>query len=97
MTEARSRSWENLNLHVWSKRQGPCHGTARGRTGQSGLRRARWALTGGSPLGPDTFRFFRSIGINLKQVYGSTETTGLVSIQPNREANPTTAGRATLK
>ena len=60
---------------------------------QLGLRRARWALTGGSPLGPDTFRFFRSIGINLKQVYGSTETTGLVSIQPNREANPTTAGR----
>jgi long-chain acyl-CoA synthetase len=41
----------------------------------------------------DTFRFFRSIGVNLKQVYGSTETTGLVSLQPDREANPTTAGR----
>ena len=60
---------------------------------QLGLRRARWALTGGSPLGPDTFRFFRSIGVNLKQVYGSTETTGLVSLQPSTEANPTTAGR----
>ena len=60
---------------------------------QLGLRRARWALTGGAPLGPDTFRFFRSIGVNLKQVYGSTETTGLVSLQPNHEANPTTAGR----
>ena len=60
---------------------------------QLGLRRARWALTGGAPLGPDTFRFFRSIGVNLKQVYGSTETTGLVSLQPSREANPTTAGR----
>src|SRR5262249_43956991 len=59
---------------------------------QLGLRRARWALTGGAPLGPDTFRFFRSIGVNLKQVYGSTETTGLVSLQPSREANPTTAG-----
>jgi long-chain acyl-CoA synthetase len=61
---------------------------------QLGLRRARWALTGGAPLGPDTFRFFRSIGVNLKQVYGSTETTGLVSLQPSAEANPTTAGRA---
>jgi long-chain acyl-CoA synthetase len=60
---------------------------------QLGLRRARWALTGGAPLGPDTFRFFRSIGVNLKQVYGSTETTGLVSLQPSTEANPTTAGR----
>jgi long-chain acyl-CoA synthetase len=60
---------------------------------QLGLRQARWALTGGAPLGPDTFRFFRSIGVNLKQVYGSTETTGLVSLQPDTEANPTTAGR----
>jgi long-chain acyl-CoA synthetase len=60
---------------------------------QLGLRQAKWALTGGAPLGPDTFRFFRSIGVNLKQVYGSTETTGLVSLQPDAEANPTTAGR----
>jgi long-chain acyl-CoA synthetase len=60
---------------------------------QLGLRRARWALTGGAPLGPDTFRFFRSFGINLKQVYGSTETTGLVSLQPSTEANPSTVGR----
>ena len=60
---------------------------------QLGLRRTKWVLTGGAPLGPDTFRFFRSIGVNLKQVYGSTETTGLVSLQPDREANPTTAGR----
>ncbi len=60
---------------------------------QLGLRQAKWALTGGAPLGPDTFRFFRSIGVNLKQVYGSTETTGLVSMQPDAEANPTTAGR----
>ena len=60
---------------------------------QLGLRRARWALTGGAPLGPDTFRFFRSIGVNLKQAYGCTEVTGLTSIQPDGEANPTTAGR----
>ena len=60
---------------------------------QLGLRQTKWVLTGGAPLGPDTFRFFRSIGVNLKQVYGSTETTGLVSLQPDREANPSTAGR----
>jgi long-chain acyl-CoA synthetase len=60
---------------------------------QLGLRQTKWALTGGAPLGPDTFRFFRSIGVNLKQVYGSTETTGLVSLQPDAEANPTSAGR----
>jgi long-chain acyl-CoA synthetase len=60
---------------------------------QLGLRRARWAYTGGAPLGPDTFRFFRSFGVNLKQVYGITETTGLVSLQPSGEADPTTAGR----
>jgi long-chain acyl-CoA synthetase len=60
---------------------------------QLGLRRARWAYTGGAPLGPDTFRFFRSFGVNLKQVYGSTETSALVSIQPDSEANPNTVGR----
>ncbi len=60
---------------------------------QLGLGRARSALTGGAPLGPETFRFFRSIGVNLKQVYGSTETTGLISLQPSTEADPTTAGR----
>jgi|KBSSwiStaDraftv2_1062776.scaffolds.fasta_scaffold01630_14 long-chain acyl-CoA synthetase len=60
---------------------------------QLGLRRARWAYTGGAPLGPDTFRFFRAIGVNLKQVYGSTESSALISIQPDAEANPTSAGR----
>jgi long-chain acyl-CoA synthetase len=60
---------------------------------QLGLRRARWAYTGGGPLGPDTFRFFRAFGVNLKQVYGSTEVSALVSIQPDAEANPVTVGR----
>jgi len=60
---------------------------------QLGLARTRWCLTGGAPLGPDTFRFFRSFGVNLKQVYGSTETSGLASLQPDGEADPNTAGR----
>ncbi len=60
---------------------------------QLGLRRLRWAYTGGAPLGADTFRMFRGFGVNLKQVYGSTETSALVSIQKDDEADPNTVGR----
>ena len=61
---------------------------------QLGLRRARLVYTGGAPLGPDTFRFFRAVGVNLKQVYGSTELAGLCSAQPDGEVDPETVGRA---
>jgi len=57
-----------------------------------GLRRARWCLTGGAPLGPDTFRFYRAFGVNLKQLYGMTEASGLVSHQLDASANPDTSG-----
>ena len=60
---------------------------------QLGLRNARWCYTGGAPLGPDTFRFFRSFGINLKQVYGATEASALIACQPDAEADPNTVGR----
>ena len=60
---------------------------------QLGLARTRWCLTGGAPLGPETFRFFRGFGVNLKQIYGSTETSGLASLQPDGEADPNSAGR----
>ena len=60
---------------------------------QLGLRRARWVYTGGAPLGPDTFRFFRAFGVNIKQVWGSTELAGLASLQPDGEADPDTVGR----
>jgi long-chain acyl-CoA synthetase len=59
---------------------------------QIGLRRARWCLTGGAPLGADTFRFFRAFGVNLKQVYGSTELSAFVSVQPDDAADPNTVG-----
>jgi long-chain acyl-CoA synthetase len=58
-----------------------------------GLRRVRWAYTGGAPLGADTFRFFRSIGVNLKQIYGATELCGLAALQSDTEADPNTVGR----
>ena len=60
---------------------------------QFGLRRARVVYTGGAPLGADTFRFFRAVGVNLKQVYGATELSGLCSVQPNGEVDPDTVGR----
>src|SRR5271166_5194694 len=60
---------------------------------QLGLRRARWVYTGGAPLGPDTFKFFRSFGVNIKQVWGSTELAGLASLQPDAQADPDKVGR----
>jgi len=60
---------------------------------QIGLRRARWCLTGGAPLGADTFRFFRAFGVNLKQVYGSTELSAFVSVQPDSAPTPTRSAR----
>jgi long-chain acyl-CoA synthetase len=59
---------------------------------QLGFRRARIVYTGGAPLGPDTFQFFRSFGVNLKQVWGSTELSGLATLQPDGEASPDTVG-----
>ncbi|MFO1082460.1 MAG: AMP-binding protein [Reyranellaceae bacterium] len=60
---------------------------------QLGLRNTRWCYTGGAPLGPDTYRFFRSFGINLKQIYGATEASAMIACQPDAEANPNTVGR----
>jgi long-chain acyl-CoA synthetase len=61
---------------------------------QLGLRCARLAYTGGAPLGADTFRFFRAFGVNLKQVWGSTELAGLATLQRDGEADPDTVGPA---
>ena len=60
---------------------------------QLGWRRARVVYTGGASLGADVFRFFRAIGVNIKQVYGATELSGLCSVQPDSEVDPDTVGR----
>ena len=44
---------------------------------QLGLNRVKRAYTGGAALGPDVFRFFHTIGVNLKQLYGQTEVSGI--------------------
>jgi len=48
-----------------------------------GMSRLRVAYTAGAAIGPDLFRFYRSIGVNLKQFYGSTETCAYVCLQPD--------------
>jgi len=47
-----------------------------------------------APLGADTFRFFRSFGVNLKQIYGATEASALVALQANDEPIPTPSPHA---
>jgi long-chain acyl-CoA synthetase len=58
------------------------------------MSRARVAYTAGEAIGPDLFKFYRSIGINLKQLYGSTETSVFVCVQPNGQVKPDTVGPA---
>ncbi len=57
-----------------------------------GMSRVRVAYTAGEAIGPDLFTFYRSIGINLKQLYGSTETAVFVCLQPDNEARADTVG-----
>ncbi len=57
-----------------------------------GLSRVRVAYTAGEAIGPDLFSFYRSIGVNLKQLYGSTETAVFVCLQPDHEAKSDTVG-----
>jgi len=57
-----------------------------------GFSRVRVAYTAGEAIGPDLFTFYRSIGINLKQLYGSTETAVFVCLQPDDQVKPDTVG-----
>ncbi len=57
-----------------------------------GMSRVRVAYTAGEAIGPDLFVFYRAIGINLKQLYGSTETAVFVCVQPNGQVKPDTVG-----
>ncbi|MFM1979259.1 MAG: hypothetical protein RLZ68_524 [Pseudomonadota bacterium] len=57
-----------------------------------GMSRVRIAYTAGEAIGPDLFTFYRSIGVNIKQLYGSTETAVFVCLQPDHEARADTVG-----
>ena len=57
-----------------------------------GMSKVRIAYTGGEAIGPDLFTFYRSLGINLKQLYGSTETSVFVCVQPDGQVKSDTVG-----
>ncbi len=52
-----------------------------------GFSKVRSAMTGGAALGPDVFRFFHALGVNLKQIYGQTEVAGYSTIHRDGDIN----------
>jgi long-chain acyl-CoA synthetase len=61
-----------------------------------GLSRIRVAYTAGEAIGPDIFRFFRALGINLKQLYGATEASVYITAQPDGEIYADTVGKPNI-
>ncbi|TAN52324.1 MAG: long-chain fatty acid--CoA ligase, partial [Rhodospirillales bacterium] len=57
-----------------------------------GFSRIRLAHTAGEAIGPDIFRFYRSLGMNIKQIYGSTEASVFITIQPDGNIKDDTVG-----
>ncbi len=57
-----------------------------------GMSRVRLAYTAGEAIGPDIFDFYRSLGINVKQLYGQTEAAVFVTMHPDGEVKPDTVG-----
>ncbi|MSP89689.1 MAG: long-chain fatty acid--CoA ligase [Alphaproteobacteria bacterium] len=57
-----------------------------------GFSRIRLAYTAGEAIGPDIFDFYRSLGMNIKQLYGMTETAVFICIQPDGQVKPDTVG-----
>ncbi len=66
------------------------YGPLRNRMGFSKL---RVAYTAGEAIGPEIFSFYRSLGINLKQLYGQTEASVYITLQPDGEIYPDTVGK----
>jgi len=58
-----------------------------------GMSRIRLAYTAGEAIGPDIFDFYRSLGINIKQLYGQTEAAVNITLQPDGEVYPDTVGK----
>ena len=59
-----------------------------------GLSRTRLAYTAGEAIGPEIFEFFRSLGINIKQLYGQTEASVFICAQPDGQVKADTVGIA---
>jgi long-chain acyl-CoA synthetase len=61
-----------------------------------GLSRVRIGYTAGEAIGPEIFRFFRSLGVNLKQLYGQTEASVYITAQPDGEIHADTVGKPNI-
>ncbi len=61
-----------------------------------GMSKVRVAYTAGEAIGPDIFRFYRSLGINLKQLYGQTEASVYITAQPDGQIDADTVGTPSL-
>ncbi len=59
---------------------------------QIGMMRLRRAYSGGAALGPDLFTFYHALGVNLKQIYGQTEITGIAYMHRDGDVRPDTVG-----
>ncbi|MEL6519660.1 MAG: AMP-binding protein [Pseudomonadota bacterium] len=60
-----------------------------------GLSKVRVGYTAGEAIGPEIFDFYRSLGINLKQLYGQTEASVFITQQRDQEVRPDTVGTPT--
>jgi long-chain acyl-CoA synthetase len=60
---------------------------------QRGFLRLRRAYTGGAALGPDVFRFYHALGVNLKQIYGQTEIIGIAYVHRDGDVRFDTVGK----
>jgi long-chain acyl-CoA synthetase len=63
---------------------------------QLGVSRIRLAYTAGEAIGPEIFRFWRALGVNLKQLYGQTEASVYVTAQPDGEIYADTVGKPNI-
>ena len=61
-----------------------------------GLDNIKVAYTAGEAIGPEIFRFYRSLGINLKQLYGQTEASVYITAQPDGEIFADTVGKPNI-
>jgi len=61
-----------------------------------GVSRIRLAYTAGEAIGPEIFRFWRSLGVNLKQLYGQTEASVYITAQPDGEIYAETVGKPNI-
>jgi long-chain acyl-CoA synthetase len=61
-----------------------------------GLSRIKVAYTAGEAIGPEIFRFYRALGVNLKQLYGMTEASVYITAQPDGEIYADTVGKPNL-